>query len=105
MSNKTVQEHMARLLGHEVQDAVTKIKGICTSVSFDLYGCVMAYVRVQLPSKGATQEDFDKGAWMDEKRLTVLSKRPVMPQPEFVTARGPVPVPGPERKAPHSDRR
>ena len=38
-----VSTHM-KLLGHKVEDKVTGFKGVVSSLSFDLYGCVQAVV-------------------------------------------------------------
>ncbi len=70
-----------QLLGHEVRDRVTGLKGVVTSVSFDLYGCIMAVVSPRAKKDG----DAVEGRWCDVKRLEVLSKRPVMPLPAFAS--------------------
>jgi hypothetical protein len=43
------------ILGYEVTDRVTGFKGVVTSISFDLYGCVQALVTPQLNDKGQMQ--------------------------------------------------
>lgn len=83
-----IQKYL-RLLGHKVRDIVTDVEGVVTSVTFDLYGCVQALVRVP-PTKEMKEQDT--AFWFDTKRLKVLTSRPVMPQPDFVA------VPGGEHK-------
>lgn len=76
------------LLGHEVQDCVTNVKGIVTSVSYELYGCIQCLVRPQADMKKENKdvkETVDTAYWFDLKRLTVLSKKPVMTPPVFET--------------------
>lgn len=76
----TIQTHL-NLLGQRVQDRVTGFKGIVASVSFDLYGCIQAVV-----NPGLTSEDkLGDSQWFDINRLKVLSKKPVMKQPDFVS--------------------
>ena len=41
--NKNIEKHLD-LLGRKVEDKVTGIKGVVTSVSFDLYGCIQAVI-------------------------------------------------------------
>lgn len=80
-----------KLLGHKVKDAVTETEGVVVSVSFDLYGCVQALVRM----KAKELKDLESAVfWFDAKRLAVLSKKPVMEQPSFVE------VPGGEARKP-----
>lgn len=75
-----IEKHL-QLLGRKVRDAVTNAEGIVESISFDLYGCVQAVVRVPIdPSKPG---EIPEGRWFDVKRLTVLSPDPVMRLPDF----------------------
>jgi hypothetical protein len=73
-----IQEHM-ELLGMKVSDKVTGFKGVVTSVSFDLYGCIQAIVTPEV-SKEGKQED---SRWFDVQRLTVTGKAPVMALPNY----------------------
>lgn len=83
------------LLGKKVEDKVTNAKGIVTSISFDLYGCVGALVRQTVNADGKEPESY----WFDTKRLVVLNHIPVMELPEFVDVpKNEVKVPGPERR-------
>lgn len=68
-----LKEHV-RLLGLKAEDKVTGNKGIVTSVSFDLYGCIQAIV---------TNKDGCK--WYDINRLKVKKNKRVMNLPDFVT--------------------
>lgn len=67
------------LLGLKVRERVTGIEGIVTSISFDLYGCIMGLVT---PSAKNKTERVDSH-WFDMKRLQILSKKPVMKCPDF----------------------
>ncbi len=78
-----IKKHL-ELLGHEVKDKVSDYKGVVTSVTFDLYGCVQALVR---PSKLREDGDFQSGAWLDVGRLKVISNSPLMDQPNFMPER------------------
>lgn len=69
------------LLGLKVKDAVTGFKGIVTSVTFDLFGCVQALVH-----PGLNKESLPKDqCWFDVNRLTVINDKPVMAPPTFTT--------------------
>lgn len=70
-----------QLLGHRVQDKVTGLEGVVTSVSFDLYGCIQAVIHPGLDDSGKTRDQ----SWFDVNRLTVLPEPPVMQQPDFVS--------------------
>lgn len=73
------------LLGFRVTDRITKFKGVVTSVSFDLYGCIQAFVSPDLDSDGKIRD----GYWFDCVRLDVddgpvgHSPGPVLPPPAF----------------------
>jgi len=67
------------LLGLKVEDVVTGFKGVVSSISFDLYGCVQAVVAPAMNDKGETPD----GRWFDTKRLKVLAPAPVMEVPDF----------------------
>jgi hypothetical protein len=59
------------LLGLPVEDKITKFKGVVTSVSFDVYGCVQCVVHPPVGKDGMPKD----GHWFDWKRLTVTSKK------------------------------
>lgn len=67
------------LLGMRVQDSVTGLKGVVTSIGFDLYGCVQAIVHPGTDKDGKLADSL----WFDVQRLKVLDKKPVMPRPTF----------------------
>jgi hypothetical protein len=73
-----IEKHI-KLLGFKVQDRVTGFKGVVTSVSFDLFGCIQAVVNPGLGKDGKTQDSV----WFDVNRLEVKSKEPVMSVPDF----------------------
>ena len=72
------EKHLS-LLGLNVRDRVTKVEGIVTSISFDLYGCVQSLVH---PGKDRDNKILDQ-LWFDVSRLEVLSTQPVMAQPNY----------------------
>ena len=74
----SVNKHM-EIMGLEVKDLVTGFKGVVTSISFDLYGCVQVAV---IPKVG-TGGKADEGKWFDIARMKIKSSKPVMPVPDF----------------------
>ena len=75
-----IKKHLD-LLGYKVKDKVSDFKGVVISMSFDLYGYIQADVR---PME-LTKEDgkVKQGLWVDVSRLEVISKKPLMEQPNF----------------------
>lgn len=67
------------LLGKTVKDRVTGFKGIVSSVSFDLYGCIQVAVTPPADEKGALPD----GRWFDVNRVEVGAEARVMPVPPF----------------------
>lgn len=67
------------MLGLRVTDKVTGFKGVCTSVCFDLYGCVQATINPGLDKDGKPME----GRWYDIARLGIDALEPVMQPPNF----------------------
>jgi hypothetical protein len=68
------------LLGLKVEDKVTKFKGIVTSISFDLFGCIQGLVDSGIDNKGNFGENR---VWLDINRLKILNKTPVMEIPDY----------------------
>lgn len=68
-----------QLLGMRVEDRVTGFKGVCASVTFDLYGCIQGIVNPGTGSDGKLQDS----QWFDVNRLRVLDATPVMERPDF----------------------
>lgn len=73
------------LLGKKVEDKITGFKGTVESISFDLYGCIQAVIKPKVNKDG----DNVDGRWFDVNRLKVMSAKPVMEVPDFVTVPGP----------------
>lgn len=67
------------LLGMRVEDRVTGLSGIVTTIAFDLYGCIQAIVHPGQNKEGALADPL----WFDVARLRVTGGEPVMPRPEF----------------------
>jgi len=80
------------LLGRKVRDKVTRQEGIVTSVSFDLYGCLMALVT---PVIGPNKE-LQNSRWFDINRLSVLAGKRVMEPPKFEAMDPPGPAEKPD---------
>lgn len=74
-----IKKHLD-LMGYEVQDRVSDFCGVVISISFDLYGCVQADVRSKKLDKDGR---LTVGHWFDVGRLKVLTKKPLMEQPNF----------------------
>lgn len=73
-----ITKHLS-LLGFKVTDVVTEFKGVVTSVTFDLYGCVQVLVNPGIGEDGKTRESI----WFDVVRLKIESSKPVIPPPNF----------------------
>lgn len=73
-----IEKHLG-LLGMKVEDKVTKMKGVVTSICFDLYGCIQATINPGMDKEGKLKECF----WFDVQRLNILEKNPVMERPNF----------------------
>jgi hypothetical protein len=74
------------LLGLQAEDKVTGFKGIVTSISFDLYGCVQALIN---PGFDKGKGEMKSSLWLDTNRLQIISEIPVMQQPDFEKEKGP----------------
>lgn len=85
------------VLGKQVEDKVTGMKGVAISVSFDIAGCVQVYVRRKWDPK--VDDDKQHGAWIDHKRLTITTKA-AMPVPDFGSPPGASEIRAP-RSGPH----
>lgn len=83
------------LLGHQVTDRVTGFGGVVESVTYDLYGCIQAFVKPRFVSPG----EWKEGHWFDVKRLTKNSTDPVMPAPSFEEEDGPAELPPRKKRA------
>jgi hypothetical protein len=66
-------------LGHKVKEQITGLEGVAVSISFDLNGCVQAFIERGYDKDGKRLE----GQWLDTKRLRVVSKKPLVKQPTF----------------------
>ena len=60
---------------------MTGFKGIVASVSFDLYGCIQAIVNSGIGKDGKLGDQI----WFDVARLKVITDKPVMVPPDFMT--------------------
>lgn len=80
------------LLGHKVKDRVSGFIGIVVSVSYDLSGCIQAYLTPQVAKHA---EKRGEGCWVDTKRLERISTRPTMPMPAFNAPDGGEALPAP----------
>ena len=73
-----ITKHL-ELLGCEVEDRITGLKGVVTSVAFDLYGCIQVHTtpRADADGKVASRD------WMDVSRVTVIDPVRVVEPPDF----------------------
>lgn len=78
--NKRIVEATLEYLGFKVRDRVTGFKGVVTSVSFDLYGCLQAVVS---PEANVEKGEYVQGCWMDLNRLEVTDTKRVMEVPQW----------------------
>ena len=83
------------LLGHTVRDVVTGREGVAVSVSFDLSGCIQAYVQPKADKEGKLPEGF----WCDTKRLNSVTKKPVGLRGGFEGIDGGTSLPAPASKS------
>ncbi len=77
------------LLGLRGRDRVTGFVGVVTSVSYDLYGCVMVVLSPPVDDKGEVHD----GKWFDSHRIEVIDGKPVMAAPDFGDVKGPAEKP------------
>lgn len=87
-----MNEYM-KLLGLKAEDVVSGFKGVITSISFDLYGCVQAVISPGLDKDGKLQD----GHWFDTKRLIITDATRVMEVPTFETVPGGYELPSQDR--------
>jgi hypothetical protein len=73
-----MKEHLQEL-GHSVKDVVTGRTGVCVSISFDLSGCIQAFVQPPVDKDNKIPEGF----WVDLKRVLRLSKTHVQKPTDF----------------------
>jgi hypothetical protein len=73
-----IQKHID-LLGRNVADKVTGFRGVVTSMSFDLYGCIQALVHPGTDADGKIKEQ----QYFDVNRLLIVDDERVMAVPSF----------------------
>lgn len=73
-----IKKHL-NLLGYKVKDRVTGFKGVVTSISFDLYGCVQAVINPGIYKNGK----FNDSHYFDVSRLEILSNDTIIEVPNF----------------------
>jgi hypothetical protein len=67
------------LLGRRATDRVTGFRGVVSSISHDLYGCVQAGLTPSVDKDGKKLD----GMWLDICRLQVEEGKPVMERPDW----------------------
>lgn len=95
-----LQKHLS-LMGLVVEDKVTGLTGVVSSISFDLYGCIQAAITPKSTEDGT----IPNSRWFDICRLKIINENPVMDLPNFMTEnekgeiylKGPAEKPLPER--------
>lgn len=73
-----MEKEYLQLLGTTQRDKPTGFTGMVSSISFDAYGCIMAFLSPPVNKEGKIQD----GNWFDVKRLEPKGKR-IMPVPDF----------------------
>lgn len=68
------------LLGYKAKDKVTGYKGVITTISFDLFGCVQAVIT---PEVKDGSDEVSSGHWFDVTRLKIIGSKKVMDSPNF----------------------
>ena len=84
MASKQIEDAI-QLLGKKSTDSVTGYKGVITSISVDLYGCVQALVVPGLDKEGK----MASGVWLDLNRLVISKEKRVMNCPHLENPKGP----------------
>lgn len=70
------------MLGREGKDKITGVKGIISSISFDLYGCIQV---VLTPSKVKENSEIVFAGWFDINRIELTKKKRTMVPPSYET--------------------
>ncbi len=81
-NSKVYIRHISSL-GYRVVDNVTGFKGVITSISFELYGCIQAIVT---SDTGSSDDGSCKSTskWFDVSRLTIVDEIMInVPIPNF----------------------
>jgi len=78
---KSVLKSHIEKLGMEGKDKVTGFKGVISSLSLDLYGCVQVVLTPKITKDGKIAD----GHWFDITRVEVTGKNPVMEVPNYET--------------------
>lgn len=76
----TQSEKHLQILGFRARDRITGLTGVISSISFDLYGCVQALLH---PGVNKDTGEMKTCHWFDVSRLEMMTKEPVMVQPDF----------------------
>jgi hypothetical protein len=76
---KLIEFHLS-LLGLPATDKITGFKGVMTSLSYDVYGCVQMIVTPPITKDG----EINNGQWFDITRLLYThTDKKAMPVPDF----------------------
>lgn len=81
MSNLQGPQAHIDLLGKTARDRITDFRGVVSSISFDLYGCVQVALSPPVDKEGKLVD----GRWFDVHRLEVVDENRKMPLPAFST--------------------
>lgn len=69
------------MLGYEAKDIITNQRGIISSVSFDLYGCIQV---LMTPTQVKEGEDYKLIGWNDINRIKInKQKKKIMAHPDY----------------------
>lgn len=78
-----MEKHL-KLLGHRATSLISGFKGVITSISFDVNGCIQAAINPGVDKEGKIRDSL----WFDVKAIFITSKKPVLRQPDFVVVPG-----------------
>ena len=94
-SIRATRQSAIDLLGLTATDRVTGFKGVISTISYDLFGCVQAILSPPIDKDGKRQE----GMWFDVNRLNVSKAiKRVMEVPDFTHALPETHTKGPAEK-------
>jgi hypothetical protein len=82
------------LMGYRIEDKITGLQGVATSVSFDVYGCQTVLLNPGIDKDGKLRESV----WLDEARVDKKHGIRVMEPPDFLGTRKSTDNKGPELK-------
>jgi hypothetical protein len=90
-----IEDHL-KLLGWYVAEKATGFRGVVTSVSFDISGCVTGLVQPKMGEGKSEKAELPEPRWFDTKRLEGDAQ--ALPMPSFAAPPGGQALPVPRDK-------